>query len=178
MQHLLAFQLLTEEADLIFNPLQSGYDLSLVFIQHGFAYLALAPQEVLSFGNISEPFSELAWVGIYMTLFLLCSLFLLAHNIYHGLKCSFVPEEHSNLNFFIYGFCKLTEPDPLPWFKGTMGGTMLVTLWSFFSLFILMFYQSNLRAYMVTVDYEKPLLTLQDVLDSGKKIWMINLGPG
>ncbi len=55
-----------------------------------------------------------------------------------------------------------------------MAGSLAVTLWSVFALLLLMFYQSNLRAHLVTVDYEKPMATMQDVLDRGQKIWSIN----
>ncbi len=148
------------------------YDFSHVIMSSGLAYLAAAPQEVFSFGNITKPFPPLAWILIVLILFLLSSFFLVAHTIYLLLEGPLVVPESSVLNFYLFGFCKIAEPEPLPWFKRVAGGTVAVSTWSIFALFIVLFYQSNLRAYMVTVEYEKPLNTLQDVVDSGKKVWL------
>ncbi len=125
---------------------------------------------------MSKPFEAFTWVGIVFTLFLLCTFFLVAHTTYKslGLGDDLVLPEGSRFNFFLYGFCKITEPEPLPWFRRAAAGSLAVTLWSVFALLLLMFYQSNLRAHLVTVDYEKPMATMQDVLDRGQKIWSIN----
>ncbi len=155
-----------------------GYDLTPIFIQGGMAFMTKSPSEVLSFGNVTRPFSTTIWMAIVLTLFIICSYIHVAYSVYSNFDPTNVLPEDSKINFFLFGFCKFTEPEPLPWFKQASGGKLSVTLWTIFALFMLMFYQSNLRAYMVTVDYEKPLNTMQDVLDSGKKIWLPNIGMG
>ncbi len=133
----------------------------------------MAPKEInLTLGNIVKPFNALIWAAVTCSLFLLCTFFLAAHRVYQRLEGISLRPEASKLNFYIYGFCKITEPEPLPWFSKAMAGTMSVTLWTIFGLFITMFYQSNLRAFMVTKEYEKPMVSLQDVLDRGENIWM------
>ena len=149
-------------------------DFSVPLVRSGIRYMANAPREVqLTLGNIFRPFSWLIWLAILGTTLLLCLYFHVAHALYQGLEGTSVLPEASAVNFYLYGLCKITEPEPLPWFRRASGGTMSVTLWSIFALAVTMFYQSNLRAFMVTKQYEKPMVTLQDVLDRGENIWMI-----
>ncbi len=67
----------------------------------------------------------------------------------------------------------MTEPEPLPWFtsRGT-GGHLLVFLWTLLAWLLVMFYQSNLRAHLILLEYEEPIDTLEDVLLRAKKIWI------
>ncbi len=37
-----------------------------------------------------------------------------------------------------------------------------------------MFYTSNLRAHLATVDYEKPLDTLESIAENGKRVFIYN----
>ncbi len=147
------------------------------FLHTGLKYIAVAPREInLTVGNIVKPFNALTWAAVTCSLFLLCSFFLAAHSVYQRLEGISLRPEESKLNFYLYGFCKITEPEPLPWFSKAAAGTMSVTLWTMLGLFVSMFYQSNLRAFMVTKEYEKPMVSLQDVLDRGENIWVFKSG--
>ena len=42
---------------------------------------------------------------------------------------------------------------------------LVISLWGFFTLFIILFYNSNLRSFIVAPIYEKPIESLQDVID-------------
>ncbi len=130
------------------------------------------PQRVLSLGNILRPFDTITWSLTLFVVLSLCLLLLCTHRIYLSVRPQLVLPEESSSNFFIYGMCKITEPDPLPWFKGGVSGKWSVFLWSLFALLMIMFYQSNLRAYMITVDYEDPMDTLEDVATQGRKVWI------
>ncbi len=136
-------------------------------------FISSAPKPVNSFGNLTKPFSARIWLALTITLFLIALGLSSAHSLYSKVNSSLILPEPNTLNFFLFPFCKLTEPEPLPWFlqKGT-GGHFLVFIWAVLSLMMVMFYQSNLRAHLIDVDYEKPIDSLQDVLDQSFKIYI------
>lgn len=47
---------------------------------------------------------------------------------------------------------------------------MAILLWSIFSMLLIFFYTCNLRAMLIAREYERPMETLQDVLDKNLKI--------
>ena len=75
-------------------------------------------------------------------------------------------------DFVLLTFGALLEPDPINWFPRWSSGKFMLLLWSFFSLFITMFYNCNLRANLIAVDYEKPVDSANDILDRGQTIYM------
>ncbi len=156
----------------LFHFFQRYYDFTPIIHGTGTVFMARVPQPVLSFGNVLKPFNATTWLLILSTVFLLCVMFLFTYMIYEKLRSEFVVPEPSKLNFFLYPMFKITEPDPLPWFKGGMSSKLSVFTWSLFALFINMFYLSNLRAYMIMVDYEDPMETLDDVATQGRKVWI------
>ncbi len=60
----------------------------------------------------------------------------------------------------------------MPWFRSWSAGRFLIFVWMVLSLFLIMFYTSNLRASLMIIDYEKPLDTLQDIVDNGKRVYI------
>ncbi len=62
----------------------------------------------------------------------------------------------------------------MPWFPKWSSGRFSIFLWSYLSSFLIMFYTSNLRAHLATVDYEKPLDTLESVAENGKRVFIYN----
>ncbi len=130
-------------------------------------------QELVPFSNITLPFPWTIWLYILLVLTLFSVIFLLFHKSYYALGLT--NPEPSVSNFLIYTFCKITEPEPLPWFERSVGGKLGVFSWSVFCSFIIMFYQSNLRANMITVTYSKPIETLSDIVDHGKTVWLSRL---
>ena len=76
------------------------------------------------------------------------------------------------LDFIIMTFCGITEPDPIPWFPKWSTGKILILLWSAFGLIMNLTYQCNLRAMLTTVEYEKPIESLRDLLDRGKRVYI------
>ena len=131
-----------------------------------------APRPKLSFGNIVKPFSLLIWLCIFGSLGVLCVVFVLIYKTYTSISKSFIAKEDTYVNFLLFTFCKISEPEPLPWFRHGIAGQLSVFLWTLMSLFCIFFYVSNLRAVMVTVEYEKPIDTLQDVVDNGQRVWI------
>ncbi len=123
------------------------------------------------------PFNLLIWSLIVGSLLCMSLMFLATHTVYsrHLQHAGLHSPEDSHLNFVLYTFCKITEPDPVPWFTNKWStGKLLAFTWSVFSLLIISFYNSNLRAYLTAVDYEKPIDNSQDLLDSGIKTWLIS----
>ncbi len=136
-------------------------------------FLSKAPKMAISFGNLTKPFSANAWLLLSMTIAIISVSLFISHRLYSNINLDYVKPEQHWLNFFLFSFCKVTEPEPLPWFvkKGT-GGHFLVFNWTILSWVAVMFYLSNLRAHLISVDYEKPIDSLQDVLERSSKIWI------
>ncbi len=91
--------------------------------------------------NLWLPFDVEVWLSIAVTLLSLSLFFLLCHEVYSSIRYTqqarfativlfqklisvslqplrLVRHESSKFNFFLFPLAKLTEPDPLPWFKG------------------------------------------------------------
>ena len=51
-------------------------------------------------------------------------------------------------------------------------GRFLVFIWSMYSMFNVMFYQSMLRSTLVSEDLEKPIDTHEDVLERGSTVYI------
>ena len=149
------------------------FDVTRPIFQSDFVLISRTPQVVTTWGNIKSPFRDSTWALVFALLLLLSLLFLSSHKVYVSLGRRVKPERGVS-NFFLFTFCKFTEPEPLPWFKTGYGGRLLVFVWTVMSWSLLLFYQSNLRAHLMTLQYEKPILTLQDAVDNGKKVWIAN----
>ncbi len=84
-----------------------------------------------------------------------------------------VLRESSPSNFALYPFFRFSEPDPLRWFSpGWSSGRLAVLLWTAAAFSLVLFYTSNLRAHMISVDYEAPLDTLGDIADNGATVYL------
>ena len=77
----------------------------------------------------------------------------------------------STVDFLFFPFCRFVEPEPIPWFPKWSSGKFLVLLWSFFTLIIVHSFQGNLRANLISKEFEKPITTHQDVLDRGQTVF-------
>ncbi len=132
-----------------------------------------APEEMVSLNNVALPFPGIVWMITILILIVFSIFFFASHSVYLKFDKSCVSDEKSKANFAIFTLCKITEPEPLPWFTGrAIGGRLGVSLWALFTFLMVMFYQSNLRAHMVTVTYGKSIDTLEDVLEHGKRVWI------
>ena len=76
-------------------------------------------------------------------------------------------------DFFVLAISKFVEPDPIPWFKTWSTGKWLVFLWTLFSLFIVFFFQSNLRSLLMVNDYEKTFASSLDIVQSNRTVYII-----
>ncbi len=138
-------------------------------------YMSRSPVPVTSYGNITKPFSMGVWMLSILCIGALSAMFYVAYKAYRSEGLAgwrLARNEESRANFLIYPFAKITEPDPLPWFLTWSTGTYLVFLWSLLSLFLNMFYTSNLRANMMTLDYERPIDTLEDIVANGQRVYI------
>ncbi len=162
-------------AALIFS---NFFDLCSSFSFEELMYVSRLPRPIQSYGNITLPLSPTIWAVSASLIGILSLYFLIAHSFYQteGMKeFKLAQKEESRINFFLFSYVKLTEPDPLPWFRRWSSGRFGVLLWTVLSFFMVMFYTSNLRAHMVTIDYEKPLKTLQDIAENGKRVYVADV---
>ncbi len=153
---------------MLYRLLDLGFPLTRVRM----TYVSKAPEPVLAFGNISKPFPPAVWFCICSLLLAFALLFLITYKAYEKTSISFIRKEVSHLNFALFAFSKITEPDPLPWFRSGISSSLSLLLWSLLCLFSTMFYLSNLRAVMVAVEYGDYIDTLQDVLDNNERVWI------
>ncbi len=146
----------------------------MVFVE--LKFITRSPIPKTTYGNITKPFSLWVWLFSVLSVGACSVMLLITYKMYTSESFSHYKlvayYEASNLNFFIYPFVKITEPDPLPWFSTWSTGKIVVFWWGVLALFLNMFYTSNLRAYLVTVDYEKPIDTLEDVVSNGQRVYM------
>ncbi len=157
--------------------LNSFFDLPANLAFAEMVFVSRTPKPVITFGNIFKPFSTLVWTLGMFCLIILSTFFLASYKIYtsaeiieHGLVTK---KENLYLSFYLFSICKITEPEPLPWFnKSWSAGRFGVILWSIFALLMTMFYTSNLRAFMIMVEYEESLDSIEDIIANGKTPWM------
>ncbi len=136
-------------------------------------YAYWRPKEIVPLGDISSPFSWTLWTYIAALLSAFALLFVLLLSVYATLDPDLVPSKPPVSTVVLFAFSKITEPDPLPWLARTSGGRACVFCWTLFCLVMILAYQSNLRAHMTTVRYGKPLNTLEDIVEHGKRVWIV-----
>ncbi len=140
-------------------------------------YVSRLPRQEVNLNNIITPFDHKTWMWIIVSLAAFSIFFMTAHRVY---KCDHLKdyklartEKFLPINFFILTFGLFTEPELLPWFKVKWSAGKVGTgLWLLLAAHMLTFYNSNLRAHLISIDVEKPIDTLQGVLDNGKRVWM------
>ncbi len=170
---------MTGKADLtnggINEIFSSFFDLGYTQCHAELQYLTRTPRPLRTFNEIFKPFPINVWLSFGFTLLSLGFLMYLAHKMYHLnalINFKLCRRERSLLNFLIFPFAKITEPEPLPWFNKLSAGKLLVILWTITSIVFVMFYTSNLRAHLVTIEYETPPNTLEEIASSGRKIYI------
>ncbi len=141
-------------------------------------FFTRTPRKVTAYGNITRPFTPVIWAFTTVTLFAIASLMLLVYKIYTSrtmIQYKLTMIESSKFNFYLYSFAKFTEPDPLPWFDKWSTGKLVVFLWSLLSWFLIMFYTSNLRSYLVMINYEPAAKTLMDIVNRNQRVYIHDL---
>lgn len=80
------------------------------------------PVPVASFGSITAPFAWPVWGALFATVSALAASLMAAHGAYSSLdddtRSALVRPVHSKVDFFLFAFAKMSEPDALPWFIG------------------------------------------------------------
>ncbi len=159
----------------VFNRL---FDLIVPYSESKLIYVTRAPKPMTSLGSITKQFTIVVWITSASTIFALAALLYLTHTLYqvdHIKMYTLAKEEKLKANIWIFPFAKITEPEPLPWFKKWSAGKMVVLLWSVLSTFLAHFYTSNFRASLIAVEYEEPPTTLQNVVDRGERVYIFDL---
>ncbi len=152
----------------------SHFELSSTLARNDYVFISKAPSPATSIGNLTKPFSANLWLIIVVTLSSISFGVFMAYRMYSNLDMPIFIEktEQAQFNLVLYPFCKVTEPEALPWFSRGTGGHLFVFSWTLFAWFMVLCYQSNLRAHLIYQEYEKPLQTLNDILFRTSKIWI------
>ncbi len=180
MMYFLILQVISGESDLTGGalvPIFNMFDLTFPLTPGHLVYLSRQLQPVVSYGHIMKPFPTAVWIAIIITLFALATMQLISYRVYQmpGISShALATLEEFPMNFFLYSYVKLTEPDPLPWFKKWSTGKFLTFLWSLLGLFAIMFYTSNLRAHFMAIEYEDPPSTLNHIAERGKRVYIFD----
>ncbi len=154
-------------------------DMEVMFphIEQNFYFISRQPRVLENTDGFLLPFSSLIWSIIIFSLLCLSVMFYITHSIYTFPELMYAglhKKENNPTNFFLYTFCKITEPDPVPWSTERWStGKFLAFVWSMYCLLIVSFYNCNLRAYLSAVDYEKPIDSTEDVVRNGQRPWLL-----
>ncbi len=154
------------------------FDIMFPHHQVNFHFISRMPRVVESNYSLLLPFSSLIWGMLVLISFSFSTMFLVSHIVYsrgRSYTKHLYHKEKSISNFYLFTYCKIAEPDPLPWFTHHWStGKSLTMLWAIYSLLVTSFYNCNLRAYLSALKYEKTLDTVQDVIDNGQTPWIMS----
>ncbi len=153
-----------------------NFELLLPFHELQYVILSRKPRVIENYYSLLLPFPLNIWMLIITTLLIFVIIFYIIHAIYSRLLTSqkLHRKEDSSINFPLFVLFKFGEPDPIPWFTIKWSVGKLVTLqWSIFCLLIVLVYSCNLRAHLAAVKYEKSIDTVQDIIDNGKRPWLM-----
>ena len=128
---------------------------------------------ILNILTILHPY---VWLSLLVSLMALSWAFLLIYRVYKNsiphAKLSCPNNDRDNFEFFLLTFASVTEPDPLPWFTPrAYAGKLLVAVWVLSILIVNMAFNSNLRATLLRPNLERPINSMEDVLDRGENLW-------
>ncbi len=156
----------------IFSPM---FDLGSSFWMVRIMFITRNPQPIVSYGQITAPFPLNVWALSVGLVIAIAALLHLSYYLYqkphiHHLELAKV--EYHPINFYLYSLTKMTEPDPLPWFEKWTSGKVFAFWWSVFCMFMVMFYTSNLRAHLITLEYEEAPDTLDHIIKRGAVPYM------
>ena len=177
----MAFQVLTNNVDMahagIAGVLGPFFDFGSVIEMSQARYISRLPQKVaFSYGFLLNPLDSTVWILTLITVLSLSFFFLCAYTLYTSEDLSHLKLaklERSKTNFFIYPLSRITEPDSLPWFEAKWSaGKFAFLLWIILSLLMNMFYVSNLRVHLTVINYEKPIDSLEDILENGQTVYL------
>lgn len=76
--------------------------------------------------------------------------------------------------FILLPLSRFVEPDPLPWFKCISTGKVLTLMWSLFTMILIFAYQCDLRSTLIRPSFDQPIDTLEDALERGTNIYVLN----
>ncbi len=180
VQSFLYFQVMTREADVttgaLANMLFNLVDLSPPNWHITQRLITRKPKPLPPYTNVLRPFSPRIWLILLATLELICLQFALINKIYyvmpHFRDAELTRYEPSTYLFFLYPMFKITEPDPLPWFKKWSAGKMLSITWIFMAMTTVNLYNCNLRSSLVAIQYEEPPGTINDVVLNGQSVYI------
>ena len=127
-------------------------------------FKSLLPKPLTSYFTLFRPFHEFTWIGCILSI--ICTgLTLMSVEVLFGTK-----RVYENISISVS--CMLKKSLPLKYFekKATKGEITLYWLLLPSGCILNMAYTSILLANLITFQYEKPINTAQDVLDSGRPI--------
>ncbi len=161
-------------ADLFLNLFDLGFPL--VHVQE--KYITRKPVPLKPFSNILKPFSTQVWILVLLTMTAFSLLSLMFNKIYKGVEpfyyLDLTKRETSNYLFFLFSFTKISEPDPLPWFKTWSAGRFMTLVYYIMCALLIISYTCNLRTYMTTIQYEIPPAGRPDLIESQKTVYIPN----
>ncbi len=131
------------------------------------------PIPVDSIYTLFMPLDVLTWVGTAITAPLVFVAFYVV-NRWHWSTETWVPSTTFQL-MSISAIPLISESIPLKWFniRATGQGKLLLFLWLPLATVLSSAYESNLLSSLVSISYEKPLETFQDVLDGQVPFYML-----
>ena len=119
-------------------------------------------------------FPSNVWFLIYSTLAILSACLALNYNVESELENKAKRTRPDWFDYVTLVVSRFLESDPLPWFGAWNSSRILLFLWMYFALFTVFFFQSNLRSILMVNGYEKAFVTNSDIINLGKRIYLVN----
>ncbi len=152
------------------------FHLGIVMMQTKATICTRKDNPIKTFDSNVRAFSPGVWFGFVGTLATFSFAFWMTYSVYEKMpnKAYHLIQPKTKLDFIIKTVAAIVEPDPLEWFDTTLHvGKALCLLWSIFGLVMTMAYTSNLRANLIAVDFEENLDTMDKVLATVNKIYVV-----
>ena len=143
--------------------------------------------------NLIQPFPFIVWMLVLSSLLAFIALFVLIHTVYSNVPNTegLMLKSTTKIDVIIKTIGTLTEPDKFPYFPKLSTGFMKIiyfqnifllsfscslglactVLWGIAVTFFSFFYNSNLRAHLMNVQYSPRIDTLEDAKNHVKKMF-------
>ena len=136
----------------------------------GFHYLALTPQPTNPYTNILKPFDIFGWTWILASLVAVTAFVIFSAFINGGSR-------EVRLNMGIKAYRGLTKQDyddlsTNSSLKSTASMLLALSFWSLSTVVLSASYCGNLNAYLVAIDYQRPIDTANDIIETGKTLYL------
>ena len=155
------------------------YSIPTYLVEYG--HFSRKPMPISNNLNALKAFDWYIWAALIVTLALIAAAFYFIYRMFEKLAMvAKLPFElnkvgHS-VDFVLLPTSMLVSQENVRWFNKSSrasSGSILVIFWAMCCLILHFAYKQNLLSSLVAVEYEKPVDTVQDILDRDEDLWYV-----